>query len=584
MNLNLKEFLPKRILGKQPDFILWSSTAYFNHLASQHIDPETLQNSLNWDLITFLHEYVGLKDKKIYPYGEYGIMDAYHLPTSEICKHHELELEAQGLKTLRAKLETQVALNLEAWMTDSNVPIGEKFITISPRGHRNEGYPGVDPKNYVFINVHQKTNQDEFQLIQYTSYDLNDDLVDVQNSLISKFDGKFFGKNQTPQTNLKNSSHYIISRQVILSPFSSLKDVEALIYKNEFDEKKGWAVTRQELPQVDEVLFNQEMERILELLLKQFWNLAKLTPNSAIIHFDLLIDTVRKHFLKWVEMNAKNYNNVNTGEFTPSKLNIEQILEHWQLQVQHLEEKRLDREQKNQLKTLVKNTKLNPSLPLNRLSSMAHCVVGSPGNLVSKSFKLSTNFLSLKSPEFINLSTGEKKSLLEKIESENMTEIILENGNHWMVPVSFLEGKGCYISEDGIDMGPCDVPLADSFAFKMTKEEFFEFKRELQKQTMSEDLDSATKKALENLAGEDEKQTLMDKVEQIKKLIFKQVVSVTELIAGDLIVSSDEKNKHLGDIIKILKTCPNPIAEIDKIIFKMGEKVIWQTTNDMAEV
>ena len=29
-----------------------------------------------------------------------------------------------------------------------------------------------------------------------------------------------------------------------------------------------------------------------------------------------------------------------------------------------------------------------------------------------------------------------------------------------MVPANFLEGKGCFIDENGIAMGPCDVPLA----------------------------------------------------------------------------------------------------------------------------
>ena len=54
-------------------------------------------------------------------------MNAYHVPTSEICKNHEQVLGQQGLEVTRAQLETKAALTVEEWLANENNQIGREI-------------------------------------------------------------------------------------------------------------------------------------------------------------------------------------------------------------------------------------------------------------------------------------------------------------------------------------------------------------------------------------------------------------------------------------------------------------------------
>ncbi len=556
-----ERFLPT----KKPEYQLWSSTGYFSLI--DQLSQDDLNQSLTWDLISFFHEYVGMKDKKIYPYGEYGIMNAYHQKTSEVCRKQEVVLEERGLDPTRAKLETKTALVVENWLNDPQTESSHKLIIISPRGTPDEGYPGLDKKHYVFINVYEKIAKDEYQLVQYTSYAPETELDQLQHTIINKLGGNIYRpelsdlKNQ-PKT--KSLSHQIIDRPISLNNGQTLEQIEQHIYIKE----KKWTTTRKQLPKVPEDLFAIEISRTIELLLTQFWLLAETSPTVAIISFDELIGVVREHFLKWVEHHATNYHP--DENLAPYALNLEQIIENWQL-ILKKKTQTISDEEKDKLKKIKKTIALDPLQPLLRASSVAHCIVGTPSSLAMQALKLNPNLISLSSSEFKLLSHEDKKDLLEKIHSENMVEIILTNGETWMVPQSFLEGKGCYVDDKGVAMGPCDIPLSESFAFKMTLAEFINFVNELEKQAYELEIDSIEDELLGkfNLNEKDALQ-LSEKIKHIKSLIFKPIISITELISGD-VVKSFHQNKELAQIIYELRTSTNPLVVCETIIKKLLE-------------
>lgn len=577
----LKSFNKNISRKEKPDPILWSSASYFSNLNS--LDTNTIHQSLTWDIITFLHEYVGLKDKKIYPYGERGIMNAYHVPTSEICKHHEQVLGQQSLEVTRAKLETKAALTVEEWLSDKNTQIGEKLVIISPRGEKSEGYPGLKPENYVFVNVYIKIGENDFQLIQYTSYAREEELQGLQRQFTEQLGGNVYfptldDENDQEYQAIKHKSisHHIIDTPITLPAHVEFTQIEKFIYQDEKGNKENnntsWVTTREDLPKVDEINFNIQLEAVLEILLEQFWILSEQSPHVALLHFDQLIIIVREHFLKWVEEHASNYEQ--DENFAPYALNIEEIIERWQLSIKQQQEK-LTKNEKDKLKLLKKATELNPLQPLLRASSVAHCIVGTPGSLAMQAMRLNPSMLSLTSPEFISLSIEDKRSLLEKIKSEQMIEIILideKNGKKqtWMVPTNFLEEKGCFIDKEGIAMGPCDIPLEDSFAFKMTKVEFDQFVHELEQHLLETEINETQEDIIEKVGrGSQQSDQIKATIKQIKKIVFKPVVSLTELISGDFVSSVQGQSEVIKKIIKQLKHSTQPLKTCELILKKL---------------
>jgi hypothetical protein len=561
-------FFPKK---PKPDHILWTSASYFSQLA--HLDKETLNNSLTWDIISFLHEYVGLKDKKIYPYGQRGIMDAYPVRTSQLCQNQEQILKQRGLETTRAQLETKAALTIETWMKDQTVQVGEKLIIISPRGKISEGYPGLDPENYVFINVYTKIGDNDFQLVQYTSYAREKELQGLQEQFFEKLAGQTYSPEielgPSREIKIGSLSHQIIDKPIFIPANVQFIQIEELIYQDEQDKEKGWITTRKDLPQVDEQLFEQQLQIVLEMLLQQFWILTEQTPNLAITQFDQLITIVREHFLKWVEEHAPNYQ---TDEnFAPYALNLEIILERWQLSIREQETK-LSKEEEDKLKNIKEKIALNPLQPLMRASSVAHCIVGTPQSL-AQMMRVNPSLLTISSPEFSSIPLSEKKNLLEKIKSEQMTEIVLKNEEVWMVPASFLDGRGCFVDEFGVAMGPCDIPLEESFSFQMTKQEFDLFAQQLEQKILENELEKTEEIITDKVGvGSALSNEIKDKINQIKQLIFKPIVSITELISGDIVSSTIGKSEEVRKIISQLRYANDPLKTCEEILQKLLEE------------
>lgn len=447
-------------------------------------------------------------------------------------------------------------------------------MIISPRGTPEEGYPGLEKKHYVFVNFYEKISETDFQLVQYTSYAPEVELEKLQNTVADLGGATYQPEIDTPSTvsgpiKLKSLSHQIIDRPLLLPSSVTFTQLEPFIYQNE----KKWVTTRNHLPQVPEEAFSQEVARVIELLLTQFWLLVETAPVVAALNFDELVKVVREHFLKWMEHHALNYHP--DTNLAPFALNLDQILESWQLSLKQ-KNQTLNQEEEEKLSQIKKAIALDPLQPLLRASSVAHCIVGTPGSLAAQALRLNPNLLMLGSSEFQALSSADKKGLLEKIKAEQMVEITLSGGPSgksevWMVPRSFLEGKGCWLSDEGIAMGPCDVPLSESFAFKMTLSEFNQFVSELERQAFESEFDQVEQELVQKLGlDDDQSRDLTTKIKRIKSLIFKPVVSITELLSGD-IVKSFHQHQELSQIISQLRTSSNPLVVSDQIIKKLLE-------------
>ena len=222
------------------------------------------------------------------------------------------------------------------------------------------------------------------------------------------------------------------------------------------------------------------------------------------------------------------------------------------------------------LKAIKDKVALNPLQPLMRASSVAHCIVGTPQSLAMQMIKLNPSLLAINSSEFEKISQHEKQDLLEKIRSEEMTEIVLENGQTWMVPANFLPGKGCFVDEYGVAMGPCDIPLEDSFAFMMTQNEFSLFVQQLEQNIFKNELDQTEEMILEKIGkGTTLSIEIKEKINQIKQLIFKPVISIMELFSGDITHTSSGKSKQIRNIIDELKYASDPIKTCENILTKI---------------
>lgn len=529
--------LASETFKSKPKFKLWDSSAYFN-------DPDlpiaARQQRLKVDATTFLHEYVGMFAKKIYPYSKYGLLDGYDIPTSEVSTHFESVMEKQGKQVERAKLETWVAHTLEAWMEDGQVPVGAKIITFSPRGSLEEGYPGEKKSNYVFINLYQKLDVDQFQLIQFTSYDTNQHLAELQNSLLAE-SGQPYQAIPLPFAPQKDS-HQVIGRAISIPPGTSINSLEQKIYQY----KDKWPVKLEELPQINEQVFQTQLQRILDFCAAECAALSSLPDSSvAAQQLDQLMIIIREDFLKWVENHATNYRakKEKKGQAVePYDLSVERIKQRWQLKLVALEDKsRLSAEQKKELKHLTQIVKLDPLLGLGKLASMTHCVVGTPASLIPKPLQIpglnSLNRLEM-NQKLNTMSVTEKQLFTAHL--QRLTKLYVTNHETGRTEIWYayindpsqadFYQHSCYrLANDKPILGPCDIPLvADGLidpTWLLTEAEYQAYLAA----AFAENLET---QLIEHLTTDAEKTELHTLIKALGRKIFR--VSLSDLVAGQI--------------------------------------------------
>jgi len=542
----------------------WNSESYLN----PELPLPTRIQRFHVDVRTFLHEYVGMFSKKIYPYSKFGLLNGYDIPVSQVCKNFEDQFDAEDPRAHRAQLETWVAEILEAWMADPTVPTGGKLVCISPRGSFEEGYPGEKGDNYVFVNIYQKIGETKFQLIQFTSYGQNQELGELTEAF-RELGGQDYQPVPLPFYPQK-PSHQLISETIKLPPKIQISQLESAIYER----KNEWPIKIENLPELDEVLFNQQLETVVDFCTEQLTLLDQIeAPVPASTNFDLLIEIVRQDFLKWVEDHATNYQRLKTTavtEMEPYAISLKNIEDRWQLRIK---EGPLTQEERSYLQQLTSAVKLNPLVPLGRLASTFHCVVGTPGSLalqVTKGVNISPSVGVNMSETYANFTQAERLNFSDLL--DHLTRISVINrqtgqSEVWYVLIgdpkdAHFYVNGCYReSATSPIMGPCGVPLfEDSLidsAWLIPEAQY----QELRRLTYAQNLEQAL---LTGLDSDQDKARLRELIDCLYRKLFR--VTFSDLVAGMTGINQDSLYGLPPEYLEKLFRSHHPIKTLEELL------------------
>lgn len=518
---------------------LWTSQRYVEAGALQtkpNPDHSPILRELSVDLQSFFDEHAALMSVVKYDYGPNGIQNGYSQSMAEIAQHH---LEFQQLNDLpleRASLELAVAQTVEAWMADEQVEVGARLASISPRGTKPEGYPGLDLRNYALVNVFEKT-KDGFVLQQYRSYDPNQYFPQLQDKLLESCSGKLLLAAQ-PHTRQDLTT---INSLVEVPPTFDLSQIEHLVYAH----KKKWKVNIDtQLPKLDLAQYQALTNQTVQFCLKEFEQLLEKSADTetTIKHFDLLILTVKESVTKWTETHAQNYEQTEDTH----ELNFDQIKVTWQARCAQADGQHMTKEQKSLLKKFENVTALNPALPLQKMTSWAHCIVGSP-----------TSLLKLQNPKLM------KALQLNNLSKGQLTEFIgAERAQLWK------QGRCQRCGSEGM-VGECSICLNCEL--------------ELGGQTLPKNLlQSAQDQLLGLLAGE-EKITAQALFAQLSELVLRKTVSFEQLLHGDFIDPTATVTAELEPKLNRLFFAPNPLHELQLIVAELSGKDMGSEQNNSEQ-
>lgn len=509
---------------------LWSSKRY---VEAAHFHQDNLSeklppiiNELQTDLQSFFDEYAALLPRVKYEYGTSGMKNGYTQSMVQVAQHHLEEQELKNLPTERAMMEVSVAQAVESWMSTPDLPPGSKIVCISPRGSKQEGYPGQNKMNYIFVNVFEKKH-DGFVLHQYRSYDTLDQSVQLQSLLVNEETGSLQYAAPLPQP---RKDLHVIASLVKCSPEIALSDIESYIYAH----KQSWAVdVESELPQLDWNNYAAVSRQAVELCLQQF---TELTNDSAVStqteeHFTLLVTTIKESLIKWVETHALNYESKGARH----QLEFDQVLSVWKARCSQVDGKKLDSEQKTLIDTFKNATALDASLPLKGLSSWAHCIVGSP-----------TSLINLNNIEMMQALKGNHLSQAQ------ITQLIgAERASLWHEGTCVRCSSTCLVGECSICM-KCELELGGQLpadVLSNTKEQF-----------------------LSSLSQQDRSKG-KELFQEFSSLVLRKTVSFEQLINNDFVdpraTATDELEPYMNRIL----FAPNGLEELEKIVLELSTNI-----------
>ncbi len=537
-------FLDRLISPAKPS--LWSSRRYFSKqlLRSEEDSPNErtiVKNQLQADLRSFFDEYAALKAQVIYQYGSCGIRHGYTESMSQIATNFYQALAEQNRPTARAELEVAVAETIEQWMTDTSVTtrdaVGEKMVTISPRGLEMEGYPGLDQKNYVFVNIYEKTN-DGFLLWQFRNYEKNQDLPKLQDALL-KIESSV-RLSALERANFQLSPETItaghLSSRVDLRTIDTIIQLPAAVQIQQlltvlFANQMNWPINiHRDLPELNADQYQHQLARIVEFCLHQFDNLLNLACNDASQQFDVLIDLSRQAFLKWVEDHAENYNHNQKFNYD---LDLNQLNLVWQVQIQTKAGQHLpDKSWSSLIKSFSEDTKLNPSLPLNQAASWAHCIAGTP------------------------MSTFNNPSLMQamhmnQLSINQLAEVIgAERAKLWHIGVCRQCGQTTMVGECSICLS-CELKLGN----QTTEDVFANLQSEI-----TADLSLKEKQKADQLFN------------ILAGIFLRSSINPGQWLLGDVL----DPNAAVDDWREIadrVKSSLNPLKELEHVVFELTQDV-----------
>lgn len=544
---------------------LWSSERYFaaGALSQESDEHAQVTAQLRADMRSFFDEYALLRPAVTYQYGPSGMQDGYSESMSQIARNFITALEKSGQPVERAYRDLHTSEYIERWMLSPETQPGEMVLTISPRD--SVGYPGLDERNYIFINIFEKSADSGFLLKQYRSYEPQKMLALLQSNLAESTGGRLVQVDETPTL---LAAHAVATTVLHLPPESSLSKILTEVYAR----KATWKTNIDtQLPKLPEAESAEVLTQVVAFCEAQFQHIMQLdtidiqTKNKC---FDQLISTVREHFLKWTETHALNYDLSTKTE--PFELDFAALAVVFQASIKEATGVKVTPEEKKLQKALSAATKLSALLPLKQTASWAHCIAGTPTSLLKLQNVLQLpgmgGGISL-SPEFAKqylalLSSAEKHALQIRLAAATTTVIV--EGQVWHVPPSYLTGKGCFFDseQDGV-VGPCGILLsADDYAF--SDEIYQQLTAEFEQQAHVRELIADERR---QLAVPEQNQATRLAVE-LQKLLLVSSISPEQFLQGEVLAKQERFLAYpvLQALYESLEATIDPLTHLELLV------------------
>ncbi len=235
----------------------------------------------------------------------------------------------------------------------------------------------------------------------------------------------------------------------------------------------------------------------------------------------------------------------------------------------------------------MKNMPTSSSLTMGKLDG-----AGYRKNRLTQSERQAAHQEKLRSPEY-QLKLAE----YQRIQTGNYQEVgLVVNGEtvYYMVPASFLEGKGCFVAkiknaagqEVEVAMGPCDIPLDTVFSdpnenlvYKMTNSTFWAHHQQLYNYVFENEFDQA-----EEVIANDEQLSATDKtkaqklLDKLKTKILKPTIGLSEFISGVNSLTDEAAWLLPGDLLHQLKHSLNPLKFLEEIAAQLDLEQLFSAT------
>lgn len=562
----------------------WDSTNYFD--PRLELSPEQRWINTSLDLLTYFDEYVGMLKVKLYEYGPNGIIrngQSYSHSVVEVCRNNERLFATEGRDATRAHLETRNAELNDPYLRHPELLNDQAIVVFSPKGSTAEKYPGQRDNNYSFINVYYFYGG-RMNFKQFTNFDSVPNLQTLHNQLITQLGAQ--PATPQPATHLKEPSHQLIATPLKI-PVDKLANLEQLVFANSQD----WKIKLIDLPDLNAAEFETAKVEVLGALQTIFTELlTSELPKAAAHQFDHLIDDItRRHFLKWVEANARNYRELLANQKLGWRQKLRDQLRHHpeladlslverittEFKLEMAKRKGLaTREDRELLKQLQHVSELNPALPLNRLASLLHCTVGTPTSVLKEAAKAGKGVEGLLPAGESIRTTYLPLVLINDVTGEKVT---------WYVHKDHYDEYAAtsrYVN--GVALGPCDIDLnQDDFVLSAEKyEELVAIEDQQRRQQHLQD-SLASNPAVTDVA--DHTAQLARVEELLTKTLYKESTSLSEFMAGSVFKSPYQLPEQWLEVGRRLASALDPIKELELIIEEL-EKILLESDVPQLEL
>lgn len=432
-------------------------------------------------------------------------------------------LAEEGKKLSRADLEQQVMTFESQWALQSCDKKGSYMLITSPPGSEKDGYHGIDSEtnwsaqesHHTFFYLQWAERTEDGNVVIHTrqirAWPNIEQLIQIQTQL---------NNGQKPEVDFENPTLNLIENLIFfdrpdLTPNEMVAEVQKIVYQTQ----ESWTVNPAQLPKVDKDAFWKIQQQLMQLttdgipadfylttvqpLLEQipqglepddpYWQSADYQKiikqmDKAFTYYTLTLD-------KWVVDHNQNL------DFKPKKQNLLDTLKSLPLKILT---KRKHKKTDTQM-TLVEKIRRLYEIDVRQTvfkekisKDDQEWYFGNVGNLISLVARLfslaqcgglapfTAPFSIMKASGSIGnfrlnvtlLSPKERMKFFQEIKSQNYVEINLSK--KWMVPAEYLKPRkdgtpGCIV-KNGVDLGPCDIPLAnDPMALTMNQTMFNQY-------------------------------------------------------------------------------------------------------------